>query len=159
MDTIQKDIELTARLLRAELEGQSDDLTRAYDELFAQLEIYRAVLMKSSVPNGEKIMYKLSTAIEQTEIFLSYPQLLGKTLIGLVSFDDELFKSNLAPFISENLINRLQLDSGLPCLLLNQSEEIKALNDAGNEIIIDADDYRRTNRKLYQYKLEIRLRL
>lgn len=156
MDTIQRDIELTAKLLRAELEGQSDDLTRAYDELFAQLEIYRAVLMKSSVPNGEKIMHKLSAAIEQTEIFLSYPQLLGKTLVGLVSFDEELFKSNLAPFISENLINRLQLDSGLPCLLLNQSEEIKALNDADNEIIIDADEYRRTNRKLYQYKLEIR---
>ena len=157
MDNVQRDIELTARLLRAEDETVRDDLMCAFDEVFTQLEEdYRSALMKSSMPDGEKVFQELSATLERQEIFLIFPQLLGKTLVGLVSFDDELFKRSFAPFLSETTINRLLLNSGLPCLLLDQSDDVKVLNDADTDINLNVDEYNRTNRRLYQYDLDIR---
>lgn len=151
---IKSDLELTAKLLRAESDAEPDGRDRSLRRQFE--ENYRPALIRSSMPDKTRLLFELEGLISRTSFFLSHPQLLGQTLAGVARFDDILFKRGLAPLQSITSINRM-LAAELPCLLLRRSEkEILALNDLDCPIELTADEFDRTNRNLRRHGLDIR---
>ena len=159
MDKIKNDILLVSKLLSAEKETFQNTLTQAYDEIYNQLEKeFRATLENSSLPKKEKIFSELKTIIDKVEIFISYPQLLGQTMIGLVNLESEIFQNAFSSIISVDTAQKLILDTDIPALLLRQTDDkhIETINDVENNINLTDSDYEITNKKLWRYGLDIR---
>ena len=159
MDETKNDILLVSKLLSAEVESTQNSLTQAYDKIYTQLEKeFRTTLENSSLPNKEKIFSELKNIIDEVEIFIAYPQLLGQTMVGLVNLENDIFQRSISSVISANAAQRLILDTYIPTLLLRPTgdKNIEAINDLDNSIELTEADYEIINGKLWRYGLDIR---
>ena len=159
MDKIKNDILLVSKLLSAEKEISQNALTQAYDKIYNQLEKeFRTALENSSLPKKEKIFSDMKIIIDKVEIFISYPQLLGQTLVGLVNLESDIFQRTFSSIISVDTAQKLILDTDIPALLLRQTDDkhIETINDVENSINLTDSDYEVTNKKLWRYGLDIR---
>ena len=149
---INKDIELVAKLLNDENSSEQNNFTDARNALYNEIcENFMSFLEDSSIPEKEKIYKNIIEIADNIDFFRNFPNLLGKTFIGIIGFEPELTKQGLKAMVGDKTSDLAIIDSNLPIIFVDKIEKITAINDIGNSISLSFKEYDKTNRYLCRY--------
>lgn len=153
----KEDIALLTKLLNAEASGGRNIFAKERDEFYKVVERdVHDFLSKSSMSKQEKAYRKIQRIADGMELFGSFPELLGKTLIGVVALDAAICQRGLGDVVGKEAAALAGQDTNLPCIFLQQDENICASNDIGNQTNLTAEEYQRTNQVLWRKGIDIR---
>ena len=156
MSNLKENIQLVAKLLNADKSNQKNYFREARDAFYDELaNKFRPVLEESSVPEKEKIFNDLVKIADDMEIFGTFPELIGKTFVGVVGFDKTLVKNFIENITNAETAAALMLDTNLMAILIPGDKNITAVNDVGNSIALTSDEYIRTNVSLWRDNVKI----
>lgn len=157
MDIAAKHIALLAKLMNDEAK-QSTKAEQLFDDLYKEInKDFADVLASSIIPNKSRLLTELNKIIETIEILVLYPELLGKTIIGVMGSNAGIYKNLIPRIVSAATVQSMKINTNIPNVCLRNSPyEISALNVLGKEIELTQPDYYEVNRQLYKYKIDIR---
>jgi TPR repeat protein len=129
-----------------------------YDELYKEInKDFSDELAKSLVPNKAKILSDIKQILDKIEILVLYPELIEKTVIGVMGSDPSTFHKVLSKLVSEATLKKMILNTNVPSICLHlSSDEVEALNVLGKKVQLNDTEYREVTRQLYKYKIDIR---
>ena len=156
MSNVKENIKLVAKLLNADKSNQKnffrEDRDAFYNELGGK---FRLTLEESSVPEKEKIFDDIVKIADDLEIFGTFPELIGKTFVGIVAFDKTSVKNFIENITNAETASAIMLDTNLMAILTDGNKNIAAVNDVGNSIDLNLDEYTRTNVSLWREDVNI----
>lgn len=156
MFNTKENIKLVAKLLNADKSNQKNFFHEARDTFYNELgNKFRPVLEESSVPEKEKIFDDIVKIADDLEIFGTFPELIGKTLVGIVDFDKILVRNFIADITDTEISDAVMINTNLMAILIDGSKNIAAVNDVGNSIDLNLDEYKRTNASLWHEDIKI----
>lgn len=156
MSNEKENIKLVAKLLNADKSNQKNYFRETRDAFYNELgNKFRPALEESSVPEKEKIFDDLVKIADDMEIFDTFPELIGKTFVGIVGFDRTLVKNFIENITNAQMSSTLMLDTNLMAILTDGNKNIAAVNDVGNSIDLNLDEYTRTNVSLWRDNVKI----
>ena len=104
MGSVEENIKLVAKLLNADKSNQKNFFRESRDAFYNELgNKFRPALEESSVPEKAKIFDDLIKIADDLEIFGTFPELIGKTFVGVVGFDRALVKNFITNTTKEQL--------------------------------------------------------
>lgn len=144
---------LSPRPAGSEPEGILQDsftaLTQAAEKLFP-------LLFQSSHPQKSKFRREFAQILQDTELFLRYPFLYGRTSVGVLTGRGGASVDFLRQFCANNQTPSSAEQRSLPFVLYNGNRnEILAVNRARNVIELTANEYEETVH-LYKYGIQLR---
>lgn len=153
----RESIALLTKLLNADESGRKNVFAKERDEFYKVIERdLQDFLNKSSVPKQEKVYQKIQRIADSMELFGTFPELMGKTLIGVVALDSEICQRGLGDIVGHEAAFFAGQDTNIPCIFLRQDEDICATNDVGNQARLAVDEYQHTNQVLWREGIDIR---
>lgn len=156
MGSVEENIKLVAKLLNADKSNQKNFFRESRDAFYNELgNKFRPALEESSVPEKAKIFDDLIKIADDLEIFGTFPELIGKTFVGVVGFDRALVKNFITNITNSETANALMLDTNLMAILTDGNKNIAAINDVGNAIDLNLDEYTRVNVSLWRDDVKI----
>lgn len=124
-------------------------LTQAAEKLFP-------LLFQSSHPQKSKFRREFAQILQDTELFLRYPFLYGRTSVGVLTGRGDASVDFLRQFCANNQTPSFAEQRSLPFVLYNGNRnEILAVNRARNVIELTANEYEETVH-LYKYGIQLR---
>ena len=146
MSNAKENIKLVAKLLNADKSNQKNCFSESRDAFYNELgNKFRPALEESSIPEKAKIFDDLVKIADDVEIFGTFPEFIGKTFVGVVGFDRSLVKNFIANIADAETANAVMLDTNLMAILTDGNKNITAINDVGNAIDLNLDEYKRIN--------------
>lgn len=144
---------LSPRPAASEPEGILQDsftaLTQAAEKLFP-------LLFQNSHPQKSKFRREFAQILQDTELFLRYPFLYGRTSVGVLTGRGDASVDFLRQFCANNQTPSFAEQRSLPFVLYNGNRnEILAVNRARNVIELTANEYEETVH-LYKYRIQLR---
>lgn len=144
---------LSPRPAASEPEGILQDsftaLTQAAEKLFP-------LLFQNSHPQKSKFRREFAQILQDTELFLRYPFLYGRTSVGVLTGRGDASVDFLRQFCANNQTSSFAEQRSLPFVLYNGNRnEILAVNRARNVIELTANEYEETVH-LYKYRIQLR---
>lgn len=156
MSNVKENIKLVAKLLNADKSNQKNCFRESRDAFYNELgNKFRPALEESSVPEKAKIFDDLVKIADDLEIFGTFPELIGKTFVGVVGFDRTLVKNFIANITNVETADAVTLDTNLMAILTDGNKNIAAINDVGNSIDLNFDEYTRINASLWRDDVKI----
>lgn len=153
----RNDIQLLAKLLKVEKYNKNALFETERDALYKILsQDFSNALDISTIKQSEKVFMDIKEIVDSLELFSYIPELLGKSLVGVFSLNDDLAKRCLSILVGSEGAESALLDTNLPCLFLNSINDILAFNDTNFRIRISKNEYYRINKVLWRHDIEIR---
>ena len=159
MDKIRKDIELLSKILNDKNILDNRNIVNVYNQLYSYFENdFCNVLQHTDLLHKDSILNSIEDILTGMELFLIYPEIIGKTIIGLQILDATLWKNCMEGVLSSKTIDYVLGNRNIPIFIMNgQDETVIAHNNTSNKVIFDKDDYLNFNRKWFnQYKIVIK---
>ena len=154
-EKIKSSIKLSAKLLNADKSEQKNYLRESRDEFYNVLgNKFRPTLEESFMPQKEKIFQDILDISDEMEILGSFPELIGKTFVGVFGFDRKFAKNFIESATDSQTAENLIQDTNLPAILISGEKNITAINDVGNHINLTLGEYLKTN-SLWRDKIDI----
>ncbi|MBR1645652.1 MAG: sel1 repeat family protein [Selenomonadaceae bacterium] len=155
-DNTRENIKLVAKLLNADKSNRTNCFGESREAFYDEFgKNFRAALEESSVPDKAEIFDGIFEIANDMEIFGAFPELLGKTFVGVVGFDKHLTETFMSRILDERAAKNLMLDTNLPVILVAGDEGISAVNDIGNPVDLSLSEYSKTNISLWRDKIEV----
>ena len=156
MDSAQENIELVAKLLNADKSNQKHFFHEVREAFYNELnKNFRVALEESSFPEKDKIFEDLIKAADDMEIFETFPELIGKTFVGIAGFDRTLAKNFIENITDAETAANLMIDTNLMAILTVGSKKIAAINDVGNVIDLSLSEYRQAIGSLWRSDIKL----
>ena len=156
MDSAQENIELVAKLLNADKSNQKYFFREVREAFYNELnKNFRVALEESSFPEKDKIFEDLIKAADDMEIFETFPELIGKTFVGIAGFDRTLAKNFIENITDAETAANLMIDTNLMAILTVGSKKIAAINDVGNVIDLSLSEYRQAIGSLWRSDIKL----
>lgn len=131
------------------LQNSFTALTQAAEKLFP-------LLFQNSHPQKSKFRREFAQILQDTELFLRYPFLYGRTSVGVLTGRGDASVDFLRQFCANNQTPSFAEQRSLPFVLYNGNRnEILAVNRARNVIELTANEYEETVH-LYKYGIQLR---
>ena len=141
---IEENINILSRLLNDKKDEDNRNIIQLYNELFVILEkeLYSVLSDVTQYQNRMEVYNHIRSIIEEMEIYLTYPQLLGKSFIGIIAF--HTWEEPLSEILGTNITNILRQNSSIPCIVIHGKEIcILANNTVEHTTILNEDEYSR----------------
>ena len=141
---IDENIHLLSRLLNDKKNKNEHEISKLYNELFVILEEkFHSILSNTIQYQDRNLVYeRLQSIIEEMEIYITYPELLGKTLVGFVAF--HTWGKLLSEIIDPSIIDMLKQNTSLPCIItFGKKYSIIANNTAEHNVTLTETEYYR----------------
>ncbi len=155
MDTAEKDIELLAKLLNDRKKQEAGKMRKLYDGLYAHFEkTFLPGIEDVSFPRKDRIMQELDEALDDMELGVFFPELPGRTLIGVMG--KSAMQAEFRELWAMEAAELLEMNRTLPCFVSAKEwqGEIGALNTAGERCVLSAEEYERFNSALGQQGID-----
>lgn len=131
------------------LQNSFTALTQAAEKLFP-------LLFQNSHPQKSKFRREFAQILQDTELFLRYPFLYGRTSVGVLTGRGDASVDFLRQFCANNQTPLFAEQRSLPFVLYNGNRnEILAVNRDRNVIELTANEYEETVH-LYKYGIQLR---
>lgn len=155
-EKIRNNIKLLSKLLNADKSEQKNYFSESRDAFYNELDKnFRVALEESAVPDKTKIFDEILQIADDTEILGLFPELIGKTFVGIIGFDKDLVTQIIKNISDDNTARTITLDTNLPSILLLGAKDILATNDVGNPITLSKVEYSATNTVLWRNDVDI----
>lgn len=155
-EKIRNNIKLLSKLLNADKTEQKNYFSEPREAFYSELDKnFRTIFEESSVPNKTKIFDEIIQAVDDVEIFGIFPELIGKTFIGIIGCDTNLATSIIRSITDEETAKTVSLDTNLPVILSFGDKDVIASNDVGNPIKMSQKEYSATNTLLWRNDIDI----
>lgn len=156
MSNAEENIKLVAKLLNADKSNKKNYFREFRDAFYNELgNKFRPALEESSIPDKAKIFDDIVKIADDLELFGTFPELIGKTFVGIVGFDRTLVKNFIASITNAETANALMIDTNLMAVLTDGNKNIAAINDVGNSIDLTLNEYTRVNTSLWRDDIKI----
>ena len=159
MDKIRKDIELLSKVLNDKNVLDNRKIVSEYNQLYSYFENdFCNVLQHTELLHKDSILNSIEDTLTGTELFLTYPEIVGKTIIGLQIFDEVLWKNCMKGILSSKTVDYVLSNRNVPIFIVNGDDDtLIAHNNTSNKVIFGKDDYQSVNRKWFgKYKIDIK---
>lgn len=150
-------IELLGKIMKEET-SEKTKLEKVYERLYKEInKSFAEVLEYSIIPNKASILAELNRIQETVELLVYYPDLLGKTAIGVVGSDERTFSYILEKLVAQETLKTLKMNTNIPCICFNSDEKgITAFNVLESEVNLNDEDFNNVTRQLYKNRIDIR---
>ena len=153
----EQNMELLSKLLNSNKSGKNNEFEAAKNGFYAVLEKdFKEKLRTSILSIHNDVYYNIKEIIDDLEIFSCFPALIGKTQVGIFSLDHENIGDFLSYATDQPTVQKILLNTSLPCLLCNETDDVRVTNDVENQISLTEKEYSDTNNALFQYGIDIR---
>jgi TPR repeat protein len=157
---MSKAIETIALLTKImEEEGTTpNEIQKQYTDLYKIINKDFVDSLSTSILIGKaNFLKELNDILEKVQLLVTYPALVGKTVIGVVGSDPECVDKILSNILPPAVLKLAAINKNIPLVCLHSADQtLSALNFLETPIALSADEYRRINRELYKDKIDIR---
>lgn len=157
---MSKAIETIALLTKImEEEGTTpNEIQKQYTDLYKIINKDFVDSLSTSIFIGKaNFLKELNDILEKVQLLVTYPALVGKTVVGVVGSDPECVDKILSNILPSSALKLAAINKNIPLVCLHRANQtLSALNFLENPIALSADDYRKINRELYKDKIDIR---
>lgn len=157
---MSKAIETIALLTKImEEEGATpNEIQKQYTDLYKVINKDFADSLSTSIFIGKTDFLKdLNDILEKVQLLVTYPTLVGKTVIGVVGSDPECVDKVISNILPSEALKLAEINTNIPLVCVpNTDHSLSALNFLENSIALKTAEYRKINRELYKDKIDIR---
>ena len=156
-DRAKRETAVIAKLLNAEKSGQTFHFNESINALYETIRTdFYPALEQSSVRDKDRIYSDLISTVDSMGIFCSFPELLGKSFVGIFGLDADLSVKFITSAISTLAAEQASSDSNIPAIFVDGDPDITAVNDVDNTPVLSGLEYSDTNRSLWRRGIDIR---
>ena len=157
MINAEEKIELLGKIMKDET-AEKTKLEKVYERLYKEInKSFAEVLESSIIPNKASILAELNRIQETVELLVYYPDLLGKTAIGVVGSDERTFSYILDKLVERETLKTIRMNTNIPCICFNSDKKgITAFNVLESEVNLNDKDFNNVTRQLYKNRIDIR---
>lgn len=157
MDAFEE-MNLMARILSDEhsVSPLKDEMV-LFDELQKNLESFHEVLTQSKHEQTDKLWQNMRRDAEALKLYLAYPEVLGKTLVGILPLNKESL-SYFDGILPQETLQLLMMNQNVPSLLFSMTDGesgIRFLNTAWHQEKISSSEYIFLEKELWKKEIEI----
>jgi len=154
MKTPKDSFELLAKLLSEQRMPDSEARSRLDDLIFFVAKDIAALLEKSAYPQKALLMEGMRGVLERAEILIRFPQLVGRTIIGIMGTNG--LDRPLLEFVAKSKL--AALNNSLPAVLYATEDPtpIQAVNLAENQVHLHDREFVAATRELFKRGIDIR---
>lgn len=158
MKTANDTFDLLSKLLSEKSTNQTEQekfLEKIYSIVTEELS---TIVEKSSFPQKSKLVGQLQETLDDITIFSQFPELIGKTVVGIFGTKGKLDRE-LLDFLSNGNDEKIyEYNNSIPTIIYKSNEvnHIRAINQIENIFSVSEKDFKDTNNELYKWDLDIR---
>lgn len=158
MKTANETFELLSKLL-SEKNSPETPYNELYEKIF--LTVMQEVseqLNKSSYPQKSVLISELKEVMDGVEILTQFPELIGKSIIGIMGTSGEVNDALLDKISMEQELKIYKYGNNVPVIIHTDNTEnvVNAVNLIESPVAISPDDFRSANKELYKQRIDIR---
>lgn len=158
MKTAEETIALLANVLSEKNYIKSDYL-EIYKETFAEVrKKVIGVVNEIDYSNKAKILRELDDNIEEVEILMQFPEIIGKNVVGIIGAvgeENEILLNGISSSGSKKIYMN---NTCIPNIIYNNRDEskIRIVNLIENYVELDEKEFIQVNKELYKKKIDIK---
>lgn len=159
MKKANETFELLSKLL-SEKNSSKDSSNELYEKLYATvIQELSVKLNKSSYPEKTRLIADLKEVIDSVEILTQFPELIGKSVLGILGSKGAANNALLDQISSDKVGDKTyKYSKNIPSIIYNgeNKESVKVVNMIENAFEITRNDFILANRELYKNNIDIR---
>ncbi|TXJ44946.1 tetratricopeptide repeat protein [Brachyspira pilosicoli] len=154
MNDVEKDINILSNFfienkdIASEFEEYSNIIEdNIYNKLFNSFN-------KTFYTRKQDFIYECSNIIESIKFLIKIPELIGKTIVGIIPNNkDESYLNIMHSFYNKKIYNYM-----FPIVIYNgnENDEVRIINNIDNIVMMDRKDYYHITKKSFDYKLNLK---
>ncbi|MFC4808820.1 tetratricopeptide repeat protein [Paenibacillus sp. GCM10023250] len=154
MKTPKDSFELLSKLLSEQQSPNTTEKTLLEDLFSFVTKDFATMLERNPYPQKAKLMGGMRRVLERAEILTQFPQLIGKTTIGILGTNG--LDQKILDFVAKSKLHKI--NNNIPAVLYSSDSPntIHAVNLIENQISLSEKDFFNANKELHKRDIDIR---